>query len=193
MGTKSSLVAYWTRIVLSATVAAKRSIPEFTRSFRKNSRNFSEYMFAVRGTAMETVVNTTATSWLPARLKALMRFRASFGSKAVSREKGTPVRRASVRTAAAVTPRIAAITRTPRASVGALPFMFPSWKAVTLTDPGPVRKRAAQRNRSSEKGVRSKREAPLVTRSATISPITGENLKPWPEHGLTMKTCSCSG
>jgi len=124
MGTKSSLVAYWTRIVLSATVAAKRSIPEFTRSFRKNSRNFSEYMFAVRGTAMETVVNTTATSWLPARLKALMRFLASLASKAASRERGTPVRRASARTAAAVTPRIAAITRTPRASVGALPFIF---------------------------------------------------------------------
>src|SRR6266536_183142 len=125
MGTKSSLVAYWTRIVLRATVAAKRSIPEFTRSFRKNSRNLSEYMFAVRGTAMETVVKTTATSWLPARLKALMRFRASLASKAASRERGTPVRRASARTAAAVTPRIAAITRTPRASVGALPFILP--------------------------------------------------------------------
>ena len=35
--------------------------------------------------------------------------------------------------------------------------------------------------------------APSVTRSATISPITLENLKPCPEHGLTSTTLRSLG
>src|SRR5436190_10674260 len=40
---------------------------------------------------------------------------------------------------------------------------------------------------------RSKDERPFATRSATTSPMAAENLKPWPEHGLTSRTCECAG
>lgn len=40
---------------------------------------------------------------------------------------------------------------------------------------------------------RSKGASSPHTQPATISPITGENLKPWPEHGLATITCGAWG
>src|SRR5262245_11692818 len=42
---------------------------------------------------------------------------------------------------------------------------------------------ARQPNRPSEKRAMSCAVVPVVARSARISPITGANLKPWPEQG----------
>ena len=48
-------------------------------------------------------------------------------------------------------------------------------------------------NRSRRNIDRSKRLRPVVTRSATISPTTGTNLKPWPEQAETTSTSSTPG
>ena len=47
--------------------------------------------------------------------------------------------------------------------------------------------------RRSAKVDRSNGDAPVVRRSATISPITLENLKPCPEHALRISTFAASG
>src|SRR5207245_187106 len=49
------------------------------------------------------------------------------------------------------------------------------------------------RNRPRENAARSAAVAPPIARSASASPIAGECLKPWPEHGETMITRFESG
>ena len=48
-------------------------------------------------------------------------------------------------------------------------------------------------NRPIEKGARSNRERPVVTRSASTSPIALENLKPCPEQGDATHTRDAVG
>src|SRR2546422_8951650 len=49
------------------------------------------------------------------------------------------------------------------------------------------------RNRRSSKRLKSNGDDLSCSSVAAISPIAAENLKPWPEHGLAIRTWSCTG
>ena len=62
VGTKPSRIRYAAQAFSKAAKTTSPRTPAFTGSLRKKSRNLTEYMFAVRGTATAIVRNVAARS-----------------------------------------------------------------------------------------------------------------------------------